>query len=188
MAVGFVPRIFSINDSLPTCAPCDPATLLAIDRWAVSTEKAGWGAASWVGLLGLAAGTLYELNGLPNGNADVAASFEAAAWNVGVNQLAKAVFNRNRPVLYSEDAIHVQASVDSHRSMYSGHTSVSFTLGTSYYLSMSDKTGLDRSWPLISAAVIGAMRLAAGKHFPTDVLVGAVLGITTSIIVHEVRF
>ncbi len=187
-SVALIPRIFSINDGLPTCAPCDPATLPAIDRWAVSTENTGWGNASWVGLLGLAAGTWYELNKQPNGNADVAASVEASAWTVGVNQVAKAVFNRNRPVLYSEDAIEVQRSVNSHRSMYSGHTAVSFALGTSYYLSMSDRTGFDRSWPLISAAVIGALRLAAGKHFPTDVLVGAILGIATSAVVHEIRF
>ena len=142
----------------------------------------------WVGEFGLLAGTWYELYKLPNGTKHLAASVEAAAWNFGVTRLAKAVFNRNRPVLYTEDSIEAQESLSSHRSMYSGHTAVSFALGTSYYLSMSQKEGLDRSWPLISSAVIGAMRLAAGKHFPTDVLVGAVLGITTSMVIHEIRF
>ena len=188
MSVGLIPTIFSINDGLPTCAPCDPATLPGIDRWAASTEKTGWGVASWVAELGLAGGTWYELYNLSNGNADVAASFEATAWTFGVTQLAKAVINRNRPVLYSEDAIRAQESVNSHRSMYSGHTSVSFALGTSYFLSMSHKKGLGRSWPLIAAAGIGAMRVAAGKHFPTDVLVGAVLGTATAIVMHEIRF
>ena len=184
-SVGLIPTIFNINEGLPTCAPCDPATLPRIDRWAVSTEKTGWGAASWVGLVGLAGGTWYELS---NGNAHVAASVEATAWTYGVTELAKALINRNRPVLYSEDAIEARAIVNSHRSMYSGHTSVSFSLGMSYYLSMSDKNGLGRSWPLISAAAIGAMRLAAGKHFPTDVLVGAILGTATAIVIHGIRF
>lgn len=188
LSAGLVPTIFNINDGLPTCAPCDPTSLAAIDRWAVSTEKTGWNVASWLALLAMAGGTWYELNKLSNGNQHVTASFEATAWTAGVNQVAKAVFNRNRPVLYSEDAMEAQRTVNSHRSMYSGHTAVSFALGTSYYLSMSDKTGFDRSWPLISAAVIGAMRLAAGKHFPTDVLVGALLGIATSAVVHEIRF
>ncbi len=187
-SVGLIPTIFSINDGLPTCAPCDPATLLAIDRWAVSTEKRGWNVASWLALLGVAGGTWYELNKLSNGNEHVTASLEATAWTAGVNQVAKAVFNRNRPVLYSEDAIEAQGIVNSHRSMYSGHTAVSFALGTSYYLSMSQKEGLDRSWPLISSGVIGAMRLAAGKHFPTDVLVGAILGTATAIVIHGIRF
>lgn len=188
MAVGLIPTIFSINDSLPTCAPCDPATLPGIDRWVVSTENAGWGDASSVAILGLAGGTWYELAELSNGNADVAASIEATAWTFGVNQLAKAIINRNRPVLYSEDAIEAQESVNSHRSMYSGHTSTSFALGTSYFLSMSHKEGLGRTWPLISAAAIGAMRLAAAKHFPTDVVVGAVLGTATAIVMHAIRF
>ncbi len=124
---------------------------------------------------------------LSNGNAHGAASFEATAWTYGVTELAKALINRNRPVLYSEDAIEAQESVNSHRSMYSGHTSVSFALGTSYFLSMNQKRGLGRSWPLISSAAIGAMRVAAGKHFPTDVLVGAGLGTATAIVINGVR-
>ena len=188
MSVGLIPTIFSINDTLPTCAPCDPATLPGIDRWVVSTERTGWGDASGVGILALAGGTWYELYNLSNGNAHGAASLEAVAWTFGANQLAKAIINRNRRVLYSEDAIEARESVNSHRSMYSGHTSVSFALGTSYFLSMSHKKGLARSWPLISSAAIGAMRLAAAKHFPTDVVVGAVLGSATAILMHQIRF
>jgi membrane-associated phospholipid phosphatase len=188
ISVGLIPTIFGINDGLPSCAPCDPATLPGIDRWAVSTENADWGFASSVVALGLAGGTWYELSTLSNGNANVAASVEATAWTYGVNELAKAVFNRNRPVLYSEDAMEARESVNSHRSMYSGHTSVSFALATSYFLSMSQKSGLGRSWPLFSSAVVGAMRLPAGNHFPTDILIGAVLGAATAIVVHEIRF
>ena len=168
ISLALVPSIFSINGGLPSCAPCDPATLPGIDRWAVSTERSAWGIASWVGEFGLVAGTWYELYKLPNGTKHLAASVEAAAWNFGVTRLAKAVFNRNRPVLYTEDGIEAQQSLTSHRSMYSGHTSTAFVLATSYVLSMSDKNGLDRFWPLIAAAGVGAMRVAAGKHFPTE--------------------
>ena len=188
ISLSFAPSIFSINGGLPTCAPCDPATLPGIDRWAVSTEKPGWDIASSVGEFGLMAGTWYELYKLPNGTKHLAASVEAAAWNYGVTRLAKAAFNGNRPVLYTEDGIEAQGSLTSHRSMYSGHTSTSFVLATSYVLSMSHKNGLDRFWPLIAAAGVGAMRVAAGKHFPTDVLVGAVMGSGTAIVLHEIRF
>ena len=188
LAVGFIPRIFSINDGLPTCAPCDPATLPGIDRWAVSTERTEFDTASDVAILALAGGTWYELSTLSNGNADVAASVEATAWTYGVTELAKALINRNRPVLYSEDAAEAQESVNNHRSMYSGHASTSFAMGTSYFLSMSHKEGLGRTWPLISAAVIAGLRLAAAKHFPTDVLVGAILGTATAIVIHGIRF
>jgi len=188
MSLSLVPSIFSINRGLPTCAPCDPATLPGIDRWAVSTERSAWNIASSVAELGLLAGTWYELYKLPNGTKHLAASVEASAWNFGVTRLAKAVFNRNRPVLYTEDGIEAQGSLTSHRSMYSGHTSTSFVLATSYVLSMGDKNGLDRFWPLIVAAGVGAMRVAAGKHFPTDVLVGAVMGSGTAIVFHRIRF
>ena len=188
LSIGLIPTIFGINDDLPTCAPCDPATLPGIDRWVVSTERTGWGVASGAAVLGLAGVTWYELNQPSNGNAHVAASLEATMWTFGVNQLAKALINRNRPVLYSRDAIEARRSVNSHRSMYSAHTSASFAMGVSYFLSMSHKKGFDRSWPIISAAGIGAMRLAAAKHFPTDVVVGAVLGTATAILVHQVRF
>ena len=188
MSLGLAPTIFSIHDGLPTCAPCDSAALPGIDRWAVSTVKTGWGVASTVAEVGLAAGTWYELYKLPDGTEHVAASFEATAWTFGMTRFAKAVIDRNRPVLYSEDAIEAQEDVNSHRSMPSGHTSVAFALGTSYYLSMSHKKGLARFWPLITAVGIGAMRVAAAKHFPTDVLVGAVVGTGTAIVIHEIRF
>ncbi len=188
ISVGLIPTIFGINDGLPSCAPCDPATLPGVDRWAVSTERTEWDTVSDVAILALAGGTWYELSTLSNGNANVAASVEATAWTYGVTELAKAVFNRNRPVLYSEDAMEARESVNSHRSMYSGHTAVSFALGTSYFLSMSQKDGLGRTWPLISAATIAALRLAAAKHFPTDIVVGAVLGTVTAIVMHEIRF
>ncbi len=188
MSLSLVPRIFSINGGLPTCVPCDPATLPGIDRWAASTVKSGWDNASWVAEFGLLAGTWYELYKLPNGTEHLAASVEAAAWNFGLTRLAKAVINRNRPVLYTEDAIGGQGNVSNHRSMYSGHTSTAFVLATSHVLSMSHKKGLGRFWPLIVAAGVGAMRVAAGKHFPTDVLVGAILGTATAIVIHEVRF
>ena len=188
MSLALVPSIFSTNGGLPSCAPCDPGTLPDIDRWAVSTERSGWDITSSVVEFGLVASTWYELYKLPNGTKHLAASVEATAWNFGVTRLAKAVFNRNRPVLYTEDGIEAQESLTSHRSMYSGHTSTAFVLATSYVLSMGDKNGLDRFWPLIAAAGIGAMRVAAGKHFPTDVLVGAVAGSGTAIVLHEIRF
>lgn len=188
LSLALVPRIFNINEGLPSCAPCDPATLPNIDRWAATTQRSGWDVVSSIGGFGLVATTWYGLYNLPDGNKHLAVSIEAAAWNFGVTRLAKAVFNRNRPILYTEDAVEAQEAVTSHRSMYSGHTSSSFVLATSYVLSMSHKKGLDRFWPLIVATGVGAMRVAAGKHFPTDVFVGAVVGSGTAIVLHEIRF
>ena len=151
MSLSLVPRTFNINEGLPSCAPCDLATLPNIDRWAATTQRSAWDVASSVGGFGLVATTWYGLYNMPNGRKHLAVSVEAAAWNFGMTRLAKAVFNRNRPILYTEDAIGAQEDVASHRSMYSGHTSSSFVLATSYVLSMSHKKGIDRFWPLIVA-------------------------------------
>jgi membrane-associated phospholipid phosphatase len=188
MSLSLVPRTFNINEDLPSCAPCDPATLPNVDRWAATTQRSAWDVASSIAGFGLLGTTWYGLYQMPNGRKHLAVSVEAAAWNYGMTRLAKAAFNRNRPILYTEDAIGAQEDVASHRSMYSGHTSSSFVLATSYVLSMSHKKGFDRFWPLIVATGIGAMRVAAGKHFPTDVLVGAVVGSGTAFVVHQIRF
>ena len=67
-------------------------------------------------------------------------------------------------------------------------TATSFGLATSYVLSMSHKDGLSRYWPIIAAVGVGAMRVAAAKHFPTDVLVAAAMGSGTAFIIHRIRF
>jgi len=188
MSLSLVPRIFNINERSPTCAPCDPATLPAFDRWAVSTVSSTWSYASTVAGFGLLAATWNELYRLPNGRKHLAASVEAAAWNYGLTRLAKAAFDRKRPVLYTVDGVAAQARPSSHRSMYSGHTSTAFVLATSYVLSMRHKNGLERFWPLVAAAGVGAMRVAAGKHFPTDVFVGAAMGSGTALVLHRIRF
>jgi membrane-associated phospholipid phosphatase len=188
ISLAVVPRVFDINTAPPSCAPCDSLDVPPIDRWVIATERRGWDIASTVGELGIAAGTWIEMYRRPDGVRHVAASFEAAAWTFGIGQLSKAIIDRNRPILYTEDAVEAALEVDSHRSMPSGHTSISFALATSYWLSMDHKKGLGRWWPIIAAAGVGAMRMAAARHFTTDVLLGAALGTGTAIVIHEIRF
>jgi len=188
ISLAAVPRVFDINTAPPDCAPCDRLNVPPIDRWLIGPVRQGWDYASTVAELGIAAGTWYEMYRRPNGVRHVAASFEAAAWTFGIGQLSKAIIDRNRPIMYTEDAVEAALEVDNHRSMPSGHTSLSFALATSYWLSMDHKRGLGRWWPMIAAAGVGAMRLAAARHFTTDVLVGAALGTGTAIVIHEIRF
>lgn len=184
-SLALIRPAFDINTGPPSCAPCDPADLPGIDRWVVRTERPGWHVASTVIELGLVGVTWYELRQQPQGRARLAASLEAVGWTIGLNELSNALIDRNRPVLYTEDAAEASADVDSHRSMPSGHTSISFAAATSYVLSMSRKEGLARPWPLVAAA---AMRMAAARHFTTDVLAGAALGSATALVVHAIRF
>lgn len=187
-SLALIGPVFDINAGPPSCAPCDPGDLPGIDRWVVRSERPGWNVASTVAEFGLLGATWYELARQPDGLRRVAASVEAVGWTIGLNELSNAIIDRNRPVLYTADAAEAATELDSHRSMPSGHTSISFAAATSYVLSMSHKQGLSRFWPLVAAAGVGAMRMAAARHFTTDVLAGAALGTATAVVVHTIRF
>jgi len=187
-SLALIGPIFDINEGPPSCAPCDPDDLPGIDRWVVRPEQSGWNIGSTVAELTLLGTTWYEMSREADGWRRVAASVEAVAWTIGINELSNAIIDRSRPVLYTEDAVEAMARVDSHRSLPSGHTSISFAAAMSYALSMAHKEGFSRFWPLAAATAVGAMRLAAARHFTTDVLAGAALGAGTAIVIHAIRF
>ncbi len=167
----------------PDCAPCDPASLWGIDRGVLGHATAGAGAASDVLVLGVMGGAaLAGIVGAPpalrNGNAAVfgetiAAAYAATSW-------LKVVVGRERPVLYTADAATAADDPDSQRSLPSGHTAGAFSAAVSY-LVISGRQRLPhrtRNAVLLfgGAAAVGTLRVAAGRHFPTDVLAGAALG------------
>jgi len=102
------------------------------------------------------------------------------SWTSASTSWLKVAFRRKRPVLYTSGAAAGAGDVDNQRSFPSGHTSVAFAVATSY-LVMANREHLPhrtRNTILLygGATGIGALRLAGGSHFPTDVLAGAVLG------------
>lgn len=102
---------------------------------------------------------------------------EAAVVTGVVTQLAKFSFARARPyAYYSND----YTNPDSKLSFFSGHTSYSFAL------SLSSAMLLAESYPqhavslyataIFLATVPAYLRIAADKHYFTDVLIGAIVG------------
>jgi len=100
----------------------------------------------------------------------------------GVVALTKIATDRPRPPEFFAQksiVIHVPGKVPTDRSFPSGHTSTAF--GTAMYLSMV--------YPSLSpilmalAYFVGLSRIALGVHYPSDVLVGALLGILFSVII-----
>ncbi|MGB6121102.1 MAG: phosphatase PAP2 family protein, partial [Bacteroidota bacterium] len=85
------------------------------------------------------------------------------------------VYNENVPV---EEKLHTNAK----RSFFSGHTTISFSsavfLSKVYGDYFPDSKWKPYIWgvSLGIAAAVGYLRIAAGKHFLTDVLVGALVG------------
>lgn len=103
-----------------------------------------------------------------------------------LNGAIKVAVNRPRPYAYSSDPEAVtaasKAGSDRTRSFYSGHSAMSFAAAVSGSLLLSMRTG-DRpvraaNWglSLALASSTAVLRVRAGKHFPSDVVVGALLG------------
>ena len=108
----------------------------------------------------------------------------AMAW--GFTNLSKRIAKRPRPYMYNDNydifPMEMRRRDDARMSFFSGHTSGSaamyyFTAVTfsKYYPDSKLKPfvwGTSISIPVLT----GFMRVKAGKHFPTDVLLGYVVG------------
>ena len=186
--IGITASIFGQDVDPPTCVPCDPADLPAIDRWSVRTERQAWGAASDVVVLGMVGATWVDLGRREGGFKHLLASVEAFGWTLATTQILKNSTDRLRPVMYTDDAMDAADDAKNQRSFPSGHTSTAFTIATSYFLSHRKLTGESRWWIFVPAVFVGVARVAAAKHFTTDVLAGAAIGTVASLVVYEIRF
>lgn len=110
---------------------------------------------------------------------------ETMALSSGLTYLLKNAFTRSRPFVYNHDpaiAGDLKTSPTARRSFPSGHTANAFAAmvflaGAFDRLNPEDgHSGLVWGACLGSAAVTGALRVASGRHFASDVVAGAVLG------------
>ncbi|HMA43022.1 MAG TPA: phosphatase PAP2 family protein [Gemmatimonadales bacterium] len=180
---GLLPGLLKLPSRAPSCAPCSPAGLPGIDRWVVGARSSVARNGGNVLLLGVGGMTAYlTTHGRPSSQAqgNLAVLANSVSWTVASTAWLKVLVHRKRPVLYTSGAAAVAAAPDNQRSFPSGHTSVAFSVATAY-LVMAQREHLphrDRHAILLytGAAGIGALRVAGGSHFPTDVLGGAALG------------
>jgi membrane-associated phospholipid phosphatase len=186
-----IPRIVRWGPETPSCTvPCDRASLPFFDRWAVGGLNTTWARTSDVLVVGLAAGTIIGIGTRDGGGPYAVAAIEAGLWSEAATEWLKTT-GRERPVLYTEEGVAVQVRTDNLRSFPSGHTSVAFALATSHWLARRDLNGTPGLWGWLGfagAAGVGVARVAAGKHFPSDVVGGAALGVLTGVLVHSIKF
>jgi membrane-associated phospholipid phosphatase len=115
---------------------------------------------------------------------------ETLVLNAGITNLTKEIFKRKRPYNYNPNApLSKKMESDATSSFFSGHTSFS-SASTFFFAKVYADTNPNSKWkPAVwtGAAVIplttAILRVAAGKHFPTDVLVGYLVGAATGILV-----
>jgi membrane-associated phospholipid phosphatase len=164
----------------PTC-PCSPESVNAFDRGVIgnANNTADWVSTLTVGLVLVAPPVLdwMTLASQTTLAEDVAVLVEALAVNGALVTGAKYTFQRPIPRVYSEAGAATDRG--NYRSFYSGHASTAFAALSVVSITADRRYGW--TWePWMVTGVVGTSialeRIAAGRHFYSDVIVGAVVG------------
>jgi membrane-associated phospholipid phosphatase len=176
------------------CAPrCDSADLNALDRLTAGRWDPRWTNVSNIGVaFVVAAPAIYLIaeEGSLNALNDAVVIGESALLASSVATIMTVAAGRPRPFLYGDKApIEDRNSVDASMSFISSHTAISFAVSTSTWMTFR-RLHPDSSahWAVLAigdaaAAVVGLARMLAGRHFPTDVLSGAIVGTSVGVLV-----
>lgn len=123
---------------------------------------------------------------------------ETHALNSSLYITSATFINRTRPFLYNPDVPYgYKDETGTTVSFFSGHTSTtaaaSFFMAkvySDYHPELGGKKFLLFGAALIPPVLVGAFRIKAMKHFPTDVIVGTAVGATVGILIphlHKVK-
>lgn len=119
---------------------------------------------------------------------------EVVLLNAGINGLFKGLTTRNRPFVYDENSpTEEKYKVGARHSFYSGHTS--FAASNSFFTArvfseyLTDNTSKTLTWTAaaIIPAVTGFSRINTHNHFPTDVIVGYIVGAAIGYLIPELH-
>jgi membrane-associated phospholipid phosphatase len=178
--------------SMPATNPSNEnrQDLWRMDRWAAGIYQPDIARLSdilvvpVVGALPLADAWLawrdYTTWGLMAGDALVLT--EALAWSSALNLMVRSFRWHPRPLVFSEQAPDaVRTHSEAGGSFYSGHANAAF-LGATLFATVLPQRfpKVNPVWvwggSMAAAAGVAGLRVAAGKHYPTDILVGAAAG------------
>jgi membrane-associated phospholipid phosphatase len=95
--------------------------------------------------------------------------------NTLATQALKTVANRERPFVQYPLLIHPYDASEKDNSLPSGHTSTAFAFATA--LSLEHKKWYIVAPSFLYASFVGYSRLYLGEHYPSDVFIGAAIGI-----------
>jgi membrane-associated phospholipid phosphatase len=167
------------------------ADLSPLDRWAAGTYNPSFELASDVAAIGMGGAMvgadmwhhLFESESRQPVLEDALILLQAFAWNSALNLNVRAERVHPRPFVYGTRAPASERSEgQAAGSFYSGHASAAFLgavyLSTVYPLRHPEFEHKGWLWAgsLTVATGASALRVAAGKHFPSDVIAGAAMG------------
>ncbi|NMB74585.1 MAG: phosphatase PAP2 family protein [Myxococcales bacterium] len=193
-AYSLVSEIVASHLDGPACGPlCDPGGVNALDRGVIGNRSALAADLSDAGFASVIA-LPYVLGGLDRlvsgGGGDLRGWAEdsllllqALSANFLVANLVKLSVRRPRPYAY-DPAVpeETRRGAEASLSFYSGHSSTAFAMATAYALIYQARHPESPSrfaffvGGYLLASGVALCRVAAGKHFWTDVLAGAAAG------------
>jgi membrane-associated phospholipid phosphatase len=170
--------------------PCDSSGLNFIDRPVANNQsKALDIAANYTVTLAMIAPVIIDYLdvGLTKSfGEDMVVYSDVLAVNFGMVTILKYAVQRPYPYVYQKKADQFQTDPTDYLSFYSGHTSTVFSALTSAAVTINLRHHRTL-WPWVLTAVagtsIGLELILSGEHFTTDVVVGALTGIATGVIV-----
>jgi hypothetical protein len=119
---------------------------------------------------------------------------EVVLVNAAINGLVKGLTERSRPFVFDENSpLEKKYDVGSRYSFYSGHTSITasnsfFTARVfSEYLTNSTAKTLIWYGAALIPAVVGFSRINTHNHFPSDVIVGYIVGAAIGYLIPELH-
>ena len=182
-----------------TCRLCgdNPFDRAARDGLLWSNSEPAHQTSNWLAFAVLPAGAIASLWGMAaradkpdNLWIDGLIVAEAVTLSANLNQLVKFSVGRERPYVHAQNQDVYQHSPrrsDENVSFYSGHTNLAFALvaATGTVAMLRDYRAAPWIWgvgiPL--AASVGYFRIAADRHYLTDVLTGALVGTGVGVLV-----
>jgi membrane-associated phospholipid phosphatase len=191
-AIGLAATLEVLKENLAprSCRICDVDGVDAAAREALrwNDPDAASAISNWTGFvvtpvtalagLEVAAAADHRFHHAP---ADALVVVEATALAVALDDVVKLVVARQRPYVHFRDSSQpATPGADDNLSFYSGHTNLAFAVAVASgtIASMRGYRLAPVVWAtsLPFAAVTGYLRIAADKHYLTDVLSGALLG------------
>ena len=166
-------------------------------------NKAAGDVSSWLAVLGVAPLALagyswYRDDACGRDLAVYSLMFaQAVALQSALNLTVRSMKFWPRPYIYATEGAGAEAAKDAdgeaYGSFFSGHTSAAFTVAMFTGEWFSEMYPNSRYKPLVWASslslagFVGALRIAAGKHYVSDVVVGALAGVGISAAVIEIH-
>lgn len=200
MAIGLGIELAGKEQRWEGCGACDPARINALDRTAIGNHNHAAKLVSDVGMV-TAIGLPFALDlgdaliqrardrgpsrarHMRAWGKDVVVLLETFAVTYALTNTVKYAVRRPRPYSYDPDStVADPLAGESRVSFYSGHAALSFAMATAYASVFQARHPRSRwvapVWVIgmSLASVTAVARVEAGKHFWTDVIVGALAG------------